>query len=621
MSGIVAMMNVDGPPIDTRLLGRMTAFLAHRGPDRQRTHATRHAGLGCAHLRVSDDGASDEQPFTLDGRTWIVADARVDGRADLIAELRAHDEGACAADASDVELIARAYRAWGDSCVAHLLGDFSFAVWDGTRQQLFCARDHLGVKPLFHARLGGTIVVSNTLDCIRLHPAASGEINEPAIADFLLFGSHQDRTATVFRDIERLPAAHAVTWSRETSTCRRYWTMPVDETVHVARADEYIDRFTELVRMAVRDRLRTRRIGVLMSGGVDSTTLAAAAAGILREGAAPFRLQALTSVYERLIADNERHFAALVADHLRIPIAYDVRDDEVSIAQWDRVSVHTPEPVDNPAAFAAGLAFFDRSARDARVLLYGDGPDNALQYEWRPYLTHLLSTRQIGRLVGALWLDLSMHARLPLWSSLRQAAGGQRRAQQWRDVFPAWLDDEFATRCDCKARWEARMRPPASPHAIRPRAFAGFDALRWQPLFDYCDVVAAASHCEIRHPFLDLRLLRFALALPAMPWCRNKLIIRRSMQGALPDAVLRRTKTPVAVSPDLARVRRSGFPRLTPTSALLRYVNPRRVPTDPTTEVELRAALRPLGLDYWLRRLAAVETQEIRDDTATALQR
>ena len=91
------------------------------------------------------------------------------------------------------------------------------------------------------------------------------------------------------------------------------------------------------------------------------------------------------------------------------------------------------------------------------------------------------------------------------------------------------------------------------------------------------------------------------LSLPAMPWCRDKLIIRRSMRTALPDEVLRRKKTAIPVSPDFRRVMASGFPRLAPSPDLLRYVNPGKIPSVPGTSLELRATLRPLGLNYWLQ--------------------
>ena len=98
----------------------------------------------------------------------------------------------------------------------------------------------------------------------------SRELNDAAIADFLLFGVNQEIDTTSFRDIRRLPPAHSITWSNGMARCRRYWTLPVEEPIHFKRADDYSDRFRELLRAALRDRLRTRRVGVLMSGGLDS---------------------------------------------------------------------------------------------------------------------------------------------------------------------------------------------------------------------------------------------------------------------------------------------------------------------------------------------------------------
>jgi asparagine synthase (glutamine-hydrolysing) len=604
MSGMVALLNLDGSPVDASLLRRMTEYLAFRGPDRRSVRLLNNLGFGHTLLETTEESKQEEQPFTLDGRQWIVADARVDARQDLIAGLRTRTREAIASDATDVELILRAYRVWGEECVMHLLGDFTFAVWDEPRQRLFCARDHLGVKPFFYAQRGQTVALSNTLDCLRLHPAVSRDLNDQAIADFLLFGANETIDTTTFRDIQRLPPAHTITWERDKTERRRFWTLPVDQPIHFKRADDYSDRFMELLQAAMRDRLRTRRVGVLMSGGLDSPTLAAVALGLLREGSTGFFLQAITSVYDRLIPDDERHYAGLVADHLKIRIRYDVRDDETSIAQLEQVSIHTPEPVDNPAAFAAGVQTFTSIAKQARVFLYGEGPDNALRYEWRPYLSHLVARRRLALLAGALSNDLLMHPRVPLWSSIRQLAGARGHKRRWQAVFPGWLNEEFATRCGCRERWEARQRTPLSSHPVRPVGYQGFSDPRWLPLFEDCDINGALAHSEIRHPFLDLRLLQYMLALPAMPWCRNKLIIRRSMRRALPDDVLRRKKTSIPVSPDFIRIQTSGLPRMAPSPELLKYVEPNKVPLAPTSTVELRASIRPLGLNYWLRDLA-----------------
>ena len=604
MSGIVALLNVDEAPVDKALLARMTRYLAFRGPDRQCLRAMEHVGFGHVWLNTTD-GPDDRQPFTLDGRQWIVADARVDAREDLIGALATDPGDQIHPDAPDAELILRAYRMWGEACVTRLLGDFTFAIWDQGEQRLFCARDHLGVKPLFYAPLARTLIVSNTLDCIRLHPAVSRDLNDLAIADFLLFGANQEPDTSTFKDIRRLPAAHTLTWSHAMIGVRRYWTLPVDEPIHFTRESDYLERFHELLRASVRDRLRTRRVGVLMSGGVDSPTLAAVSMSVLRERSSDCALQAITSVYDRLIPDAERHYAGLVADHLKIPIRYDVRDDETSILDWHRVAIHTPEPVANPPGTAAAIEFFERTAADARVLLYGEGPDNALRYEWRPYLVHVLATRGIVSIARTLLNDLVLHPRMPLWSSVSHIARAAIERKRWHAAFPAWIDDAFAAQCACRDRWDAHRRPLRPLHPVRPLGYRAFDTVRWQPLFEDCDVSGALGGCDIRHPYLDLRLLRYMLALPAMPWCRNKLIIRQSMRTALPRDVLRRKKTALRESPDFKRVLASGLPRIVPSADLLKYVNPCKIPAAPRTEVELRAALRPLGLDYWLRDLTS----------------
>jgi asparagine synthase (glutamine-hydrolysing) len=161
-------------------------------------------GLGFTLLRSATDCNEEQQPLSLDGNVWIVADARVDGRRELIATLQSHGQQ-CLADAPDAELILRAYQVWQEACVDHLIGDFVFAIWNAGTRKLFCARDQMGVKPFFYAQLGSLFIFSNTLNCIRQHPAISSRLNDLSIADFLLFEMIQDATATAFADIQRLP--------------------------------------------------------------------------------------------------------------------------------------------------------------------------------------------------------------------------------------------------------------------------------------------------------------------------------------------------------------------------------------------------------------------------------
>src|SRR5262245_1759028 len=168
MSGIAGIFNVDGAPVDRRLIDRMTAFLRFRGPAASRVWTDGPLALGHTLLPTTDEAEREQQPCSIDGRTWIVADARVGARTALRAGLSGRGRRGLDG-ATDPELILHAYGEWGEACVEHLLGDFAFAIWDGARRRLFCARDHLGVRPFFYAHIGRTFVFSNTLDCVRLH--------------------------------------------------------------------------------------------------------------------------------------------------------------------------------------------------------------------------------------------------------------------------------------------------------------------------------------------------------------------------------------------------------------------------------------------------------------------
>ena len=134
MSGICGIVNLDGTPIDRHLLQQMTAFMAFRGPDAQDSWADGAAGLGHAMLRTTFESEREQQPFSLDGKVWITADARIDGRDELKKEIGAGDRDRFG-ELTDVELILRAYHAWGEDCAKHLIGDLPF----GTERASGCS--------------------------------------------------------------------------------------------------------------------------------------------------------------------------------------------------------------------------------------------------------------------------------------------------------------------------------------------------------------------------------------------------------------------------------------------------------------------------------------------------
>src|SRR5262249_44601789 len=161
---------------------RLTQALSFRGPDAQQTWVGGSVAFGHTLLRTTHESECEVQPLSLDGEVWIVADARVDARAELVRQLDGPPE---LVEAPDVELILRASLRWGTACVEHLLGDFAFGIWDERSRTMFCARDHMGVKPFYWAHVGDWFLFSNTLACLRLHPAVTSVLNDLALADFV----------------------------------------------------------------------------------------------------------------------------------------------------------------------------------------------------------------------------------------------------------------------------------------------------------------------------------------------------------------------------------------------------------------------------------------------------
>ncbi|HVF21492.1 MAG TPA: asparagine synthase-related protein [Pyrinomonadaceae bacterium] len=497
MSGIVGIVNLDGAPVDRDLLSRMTTDVWIDG----------NVGFG---------GTA----------TWITADARIDGWTDT--------------DLTDVERIVRAYETWGDECVEHLIGDFAFAIWDKRHKRLFCARDHFGVKPFFYSRVGNSFIFSSTLNVLRRDARVSDELNETAVNDYLEHGLNQDLSTTIFRDIQRLPGGHTLTIANGSLSTRRYWTPGIKNEIRFRDPRSYVERFNELLTAATKDRLRTNRVSISMSGGLDSTSLAVIARDLLQETSGPAAVQAVTVVYDDLIPDHERHYSTVAASSLGIPIHH-VRGDDYALFEERRAGdLDQPEPfLISPFAgqFNDSLRLM---AGHSNVALTGYDGDALMNEPQRSFLRSLLRSFKTGE-------------------------------------------------------------NPRHRHAT-------FRALRskvWAPLFEGYDRGSTRLQLEVRHPFIDVRLVDYVLSIPVNPWCTNKQILRRAMKDRLPAAIVNRPKTPLAGDLALQLMRRGSVrwrDSFEVTPQLERFVNlsHRRSLAEANTPDAVWARLRLFAFNHWL---------------------
>ena len=615
MSGIVGILNLDGAPIDTLLLERLTDSLAFRGPDAQRTWVRGPLGFGHTLLRTATESKNEQQPFSLDGNTWIVSDARIDGRSELIAALESHGHQQLN-EVPDAELILRAYQVWEQDCVDHLIGDFAFAIWNGQTRQLFCARDHMGVKPFFYAHLGALVIFSNTLDCIRQHPAISRQLNDLSIADFLLFDMIQDPEATSFADIRRLPPAHTLVCDQSGASTRRYWTPPIATTpIQYRRPTEYVDHFNDLLDTAVADRLRTESACVFMSGGLDSPTVAASARRVSSRNGGATHLWAYTQVFDSLIPHEERHYAGLVARALKLPIEYRA-DDHLGLFQYaEQPEYRSPEPA-HSAWPNVTPDLLRRVSTESRVVLTGFGADPLFSSRISVHFRALLRQRRFGRALADAVQYLTREGRLSrlyVRTRLRLLFASK---QTHSGFFPEWLNEDLERQFGLRDRWEALTPTVAPGLAVRPEAHEVTFAPSWPSLFEAHDTGLTRVPVEVRHPFFDLRLMNFLLALPRLPWCCDKQLLREAARDVLPDAVRVRRKSPLPSDPLLKLLEcpeASWVDRFQPVPELETYVIRNRIPAVHGKKGPWTAwvHLRPLSLNYWLRGLHSSRINEM----------
>jgi asparagine synthase (glutamine-hydrolysing) len=581
----------------------MTSSLAYRGPDASCVWSEGAVGLCHTLLRTSWESRGERQPATVDRRTWIVADARIDGRRELAAKLAESDRASLEA-APSPELILRAYARWGEDCVQYLYGDFAFALWDQRERKLFCARDHFGVKPFYYALAGRSFLFGNTLSCLQIHQGVSDRLDDLAIADYLLFGYKQDPSSTSFQAIHRLPPAHCMRASDRVGPASRYWSLAPARRIQFRQPAEYLERFDELFREAVEDRLHCDGAGIFLSGGMDSSSVAAIAASSRTGRPRSCDLRAYTAVADRDAYETERRYSAITAAALNIPVQYLPIDDYMPFDRWDEAAVRGPEPGSTPFGAIASDQF-RQIEQHSRVALSGDGGDHVL-YPSRNYFFVLLRKGRLLRLTADSLACIRTLRRIPRFGF----RSGVKRLFGKEDALgpmPSWIAAGLSRRLDLPSRWRECSQPTVEPSALRPEAYDRLTNPSLASDFELNDPGATLCRVEVRCPLFDVRLAEFLLAIPPVPWNFDKGIMRLAMRGRLPDAVRLRPKTPLAHDPLQARLAMrecAWIDDFTAHEGLAEYVDCGLIPKLAIRETANPwSDIRPAALNFWLTAL------------------
>jgi asparagine synthase (glutamine-hydrolysing) len=538
---------------DQAVLEAMAERLAHRGPDDAGFVVRGPAGLGIRRLKIIDLDTG-RQPMTGEDRsTWVVLNGEIYNYRPLTSRLAA--AGHLFRTRSDTEAVVHAWEARGPDALAELEGMFGLAVWHDPSQTLVLARDRLGIKPLYYALLPDQIVFASELKAMLAHPAVSRELDLDALSAYL---THEWVPApqSILRAVRKLPPGHRLVYTGGTAKVEPWWDVqygggPTDEIVAVAHLAAALD-------LSVRQHLLADvPLGVFLSGGIDSATVAAIARGYTTG-----RLQTFSIGFEDPSFDESRHARAVAQ-------ALDTEHHEQIVAPRAVLDVvdGLADLVDEPLGDASILPTYLLSRfarRSVTVALAGDGGDEVFA-GYPTYQAHRLA-RGWQRLPAALRgaaralverLPVS-HDNLSLDFRLKRFVAGAmldtvERHGVWMGAFTPDEQRGLLTP-------EALARLSASPsYAALHRLAEGVPSEPWLNRVLYLDLkgylaegvlqkvdrASMACSLEVRVPLLDRRVVEVAALLPPsmkLRRFRTKHILKRTMRGRVPAAVLARPK-------------------------------------------------------------------------------
>lgn len=535
MSAIFGILDLAGQPIATKRLDKMHQALAYWGPDDAGTWMEGHVGLGQLILRNARKPARECLPLkSTSGDLVLVAAARIDNRQDLYHLLAVPNLER--ATTPDSVLILKAYEKWGADCPEHLLGDWVFAIWDARNRRLFIARDHHGNTGLYYYRHSRFFVFASSLKGLFALPDVPRRLNSNHLARVLVSWP-TDGESTAYEGVFRLPPAHAMTITAGGIRVRRYWRLEDAPDVRFGSDQEYIDAFLELFEEAVRCRLRTcRPVGIQLSGGLDSTSVAALAAReldghgkrLLAFSSVP-KYDTTQAVASHRLGDETAFIRATCQFVGNIDLTY-ITADQISPLEGIRRQLGIfQEPIHAAANLYWIVALFE-AARQHGVgaLLNGQGGNDTISWSGNRhgYLYSLFNTRRWSdwwREVAA-WRAVHQASR---WRTFKSQVVRPLLPPNWfrfykrlRDGTSSWteysaINPDFAEAIELTAQMVEHGHDPAF---VPTRDSRENRYVSIKPGRSIVGAISAemgiAFGLEIRDPTVDKRVMEFCLGIP-----------------------------------------------------------------------------------------------------------
>lgn len=543
-------------------LQAMASIIRHRGPDDEGMLISGPVGLGFRRLSIIDLSGGHQPMANEDKSIWIVFNGEIYNHPELCLVLQRL--GHRYATRSDTETILHLYEEYGEDCVDHLRGMFAFVIWDTRRRQVFAARDRLGIKPFYYTLSGSRFSFASEIKCLLELPGFRPTLNQQALPELFAFGylSGED---TLFAGVRKLMPGHCLrinlSEADPTPQIRQYWELLLDGSEPEGSEEDYLCEFSELFRQTVRSHLMSDvPLGVFLSGGLDSSAIAAEMAALRKD-----RIQTFSVGYAE-DQFSELPYAREVAQYIGAEYNQILLGPDDFFSALPQLIWQEDEPLVWPSSVA--LYYVSRLASEkVKVVLTGEGGDElfAGYLKYRATLLNMRAARIYGRIMPG---GLQQIVRRAIASGRLPDLVGRKLRHSFL-YYPESLEqiyfDNFYS--SFGARQQQQLFTPEfweSVSSVDPYAnSAGYfptngtpvpllDRLLYLDIKTYLvellmkqDQMSMATSLESRVPFLDHKMVEFAARVPGrykIHHFSGKYLLRKAMAGRLPKSVLQRTK-------------------------------------------------------------------------------
>lgn len=580
MCGIAGIVQREPAPLPREgLLRQMLAMLRHRGPDQFGIGLDRHAALGSARLSILDLECGRQPIANEDYSLWIVFNGEIFNHVELRADLQAR--GHRFRTRTDTEVVLHSYEEYGPACLERFNGQFAIAIWDARKQELFLARDRLGVRPLFYAEAHNRLIFASEIKAILVTGLISAALDLRTLEQIFTYWSPLP-PRTAFQNIRELPPGHYLLARDGRITLRRYWELRFSadgDSPPAASLASRVEEFSSLLTDAVRLRLRADvPIGAYLSGGLDSAVVAALASRLGARRLDTFSIAFSDKTFDE--SSYQQQMARFLGTQHQVVVASHADIGRV----FPEVIWHTETPVLRTAPAPMFLLSQLAHSQNYKVVLTGEGADEFLagydifkeamvrrfwarcpQSQWRPLLLQRLYPD-----IPALARTTTSYLQAFFGIGLSQGADPYfSHTVRWQNTrrIHRFFSEEFKLAL-------AQGGDDAGNLPALPPQFAGWSSLAKAQYLEasiflshylLCsqgDRPAMAHSVEARFPFLDVRLIEFCNRLPhrfKLNGLTEKFLLRQAARQWLPAEVCTRPKKPYR-----APIHRSFFHGSTP---------------------------------------------------------